>query len=150
MASVIAVVKLAPGVIGYYDELSRIYLNMQCKKANVYSNMNTSRIRRAIAERTLELVSGTLVPVSNFRVENVNDAFSVAPELTDSPVEQTVYIDQNKTDVNEQPNDIEDIEVEEEPVEITSDEKVDEPKEEVVEETAEESKPKRTRKKKEE
>lgn len=146
MASIIAVVKLAPGVIGYYDELSRIYLNMQCKKANVYSNMNTSRIRRAIAERTLELVSGTLVPVSNFRVENVNDAFSVAPELTDLPVEQTVYIDENKTDENEQPNDIEDIKVEEDSVEITSDEKVDEPKEE----TAEKSKPKRTRKKKEE
>lgn len=133
MASIIAVVKLAPGVIGYYDELSRIYLNMQCKKANVYSNMNTSRIRRAIAERTLELVSGTLVPVSNFRVENVNDAFNVAPELTDLPVEQTVYIDENKTDENERPNDNEDI-------------KVEEPKEE----TADKSKPKRTRKKKEE
>lgn len=136
MAKAIAVVKLAPGVIGYYDELSGLYLNMISPIGEVYDDMNYSKIKRAIMDRTLELVSGTLVPVSGF---NPNDLFTKAPELIE----------------NEEPNTYLDVqESMEEPEEIEEQTEEDEASEEKVEEVTDiqekDVKKKRTRKKKEE
>lgn len=132
MAKAIAVVKLAPGVIGYYDELSGLYLNMISPIGEVYDDMNYSKIKRAIMDRTLELVAGTLVPVAGF---NPNDLFTKAPELIE----------------NQEPNT--DLEVQEpmdEPVEEENEEASEEKVKEVTDIQEEDVKKKRTRKKKEE
>lgn len=64
MQTAIAIVKLAPGQVGYYDELSRVHLTMSRPKTTIYDYMNTSAILRSIKNRTLILESGTLNPVS--------------------------------------------------------------------------------------
>lgn len=114
MAKSIAVVKLSPGVIGYYDEISGLYLSMASPIGEVYDDMNYSKIKRAIMDRTLELVAGTLVPVAGF---SPNDLYNKSPELIENPVEPT-FLDS------------------EEPIEENSDEpvEVEEPSEEEVSE----------------
>ena len=138
MAKAIAVVKLAPGVIGYYDELSGLYLNMISPIGEVYDDMNYSKIKRAIMDRTLELVAGTLVPVAGF---NPNDLFTKAPELIENQ--------EPNTDLEVQEPMDEPVEIEE-PVEEENEEASEEKIKEVTDIQEEDVKKKRTRKKKEE
>lgn len=94
MAKQIAVVRLAPGEIGYYDEVSRVVLNMQCPTGIVYSDMNCTKLRQAIIRNQLELVTGTLLPVATSvdTVEEFKKSLDKTPELI-KPVEKTVYIE---------------------------------------------------------
>lgn len=64
MANLIAIVKLAPGEVGYYDELTRTHLTLGRPSANIYDYMNTSRLRRSVMSKTLMLVAGSLNPTS--------------------------------------------------------------------------------------
>ena len=57
----IAVISLAPGEIGYYDDYSRIYLSNSNPKATVYSGTNLYQIRKSIKSGRLRLVEGSLV-----------------------------------------------------------------------------------------
>ena len=45
----IAVIALAPGEIGYYDDYSRIYLSNESPKAVIYAGTNLFQIRKSIA-----------------------------------------------------------------------------------------------------
>ena len=58
---IIAVVKLAPGNIGWYDALTGIHLTLARSKANVYSGSNTTNLIKALRERVIELVNGSLI-----------------------------------------------------------------------------------------
>ena len=58
---IIAVVKLAPGNIGWYDELTGIHLTIARPTANVYSGKNTTNLTKALRERVIGLVSGSLI-----------------------------------------------------------------------------------------
>ena len=58
---IIAVVKLAPGNIGWYDALTGIHLTLDRSKANVYSGSNTTNLIKALRERVIELVNGSLI-----------------------------------------------------------------------------------------
>lgn len=60
MAQVIGIVKLAPGEVGFYDEISKIHLTMSRPKANVYDYMNTAKLVRAVRGKVLMLVAGSL------------------------------------------------------------------------------------------
>lgn len=64
----IAVVRLAPGQVGFYDDLTRIHLTIAKPVEAVYSHMNTEKLKRAVAYRRIILVSGTLDPETN--IEN--------------------------------------------------------------------------------
>ena len=90
MQTAIATVRLAPGQVGYYDELSRVHLTMSRPKATIYDYMNTSAILRSIKNRTLILDSGTLNPISK---ESTIDEVVEVPavmEIETPIVEETV------------------------------------------------------------
>lgn len=58
---IIAVVKLAPGNIGWYDSLTGIHLTISRPKAAVYSGSNTTNLTKGLREREIELVTGSLI-----------------------------------------------------------------------------------------
>ena len=58
---IIAVVKLAPGNIGWYDALTGIHLTLARPTSNVYSGSNTTNLTKALRERVIELVTGSLI-----------------------------------------------------------------------------------------
>lgn len=97
MAKQVAVVKLAPGEIGYYDELSKVVLNVQCPTGIVYSDMNCSRLRQAIMNNQLELVTGTLIPVTTHfnEIDVIDKSLDKTPELI-KPVETIVYAEEEQ------------------------------------------------------
>lgn len=66
---IIAVIKLAPGQVGYYDEVSGVYLTTVSNVGNVYQGMNTTRLQQAVKLKKLIIVSGSLVPIQPFSVE---------------------------------------------------------------------------------
>lgn len=61
MAKKIAIVKLAPGEIGFQDQLSNLYLTLSNPVGEVYDNCNYQRIKQAIANKQIELVQGSIV-----------------------------------------------------------------------------------------
>ena len=58
---IIAVVKLAPGNIGWYDALTGIHLTLARPTSNVYSGSNTTNLTKALRGRVIELVTGSLI-----------------------------------------------------------------------------------------
>lgn len=58
--SQIAVVRLAPGQAGYYDELSGVYLTAGKRTAAIPSGTNCAQLRRSVRMGTIILESGTL------------------------------------------------------------------------------------------
>ncbi len=56
----IAEIKLSPGQVGFYDELTNIHLTIASPFGQVYRGMNTSRIKASVASKKLILLSGTL------------------------------------------------------------------------------------------
>lgn len=65
----IAIIKLARGEVGFYDDLTRIHLTLSRPSADVYDNMNTAKLRRGVSGRVIELVAGSLMPTSRKEVE---------------------------------------------------------------------------------
>lgn len=60
MAEAIATIKLAPGVVGIFDPLTRIHLMISKPTAIVYSGMNTKNIAYWVKTKKVSLISGTL------------------------------------------------------------------------------------------
>lgn len=58
--SQIAVVRLAPGQAGYYDELSGVYLTAGKRTAAIPSGTNCAQLRRSVRMGIIILQSGTL------------------------------------------------------------------------------------------
>ena len=56
----IAVIRLAPGQVGYYDELSRIHLTIGNPERAVYAGTNCSQLRKSVKSGRLRLISGSL------------------------------------------------------------------------------------------
>lgn len=139
MSEVIAIIKLAPGEVGYYDELSKIHLTISRPKANVYDYMNTSRLLRSVKSKTLILVAGSLVPVNKEKKE-VEEVIAVKEETVEIP---PVVVPATPAE----PIVIEEVKAEEVVVEETAkvEEVVEEP---VVEKAAEPKKEKKSRNKK--
>ena len=70
MASqIIRIIKLSQGEVAFYDELSRIHLTISRPQANIYDYMNTSALKRAVANKKIVLVAGTLVAASKTAIE---------------------------------------------------------------------------------
>ena len=74
MSKIIAVVRLAQGQVAFYDELTGTHLTMGNPIAEIADHMNTSRIKRAVQNNILNLVTGS------FTIENtVAEAVEVIP-----------------------------------------------------------------------
>ena len=75
---IIAEIRLAPGQVGYYDELSRIHLTLAEPQRPVYAGTNCTRLRRSVKNGCLQLVSGTFGPEpSPFKLVKKNNTFYV-------------------------------------------------------------------------
>lgn len=83
----IAVIALAPGEIGYYDDYSRIYLSNESPKAVIYAGTNLFQIRKSIASGRLRLVQGSLSGEAD--VKNTKTV-EVKPVITPEPVKEEV------------------------------------------------------------
>ena len=86
----IAVIALAPGEIGYYDDYSRIYLSNESPKAVIYAGTNLFQIRKSIASGRLRLVQGSLSGEAD--AENTKTV-EVKPVITPKPVEEEVKVE---------------------------------------------------------
>lgn len=83
----IAVIALAPGEIGYYDDYSRIYLSNESPKAVIYAGTNLFQIRKSIASGRLRLVQGSLSGEAD--AENTKTV-EVKPVIIPEPVKEEV------------------------------------------------------------
>ena len=83
----IAVIALAPGEIGYYDDYSRIYLSNESPKAVIYAGTNLFQIRKSIASGRLRLVQGSLSGEAD--AENTKTV-EVKPVITPESVKEEV------------------------------------------------------------
>ena len=83
----IAVIALAPGEIGYYDDYSRIYLSNENPKAVIYAGTNLFQIRKSIASGRLRLVQGSLSGEADAKNTKTVE---VKPVITPEPVKEEV------------------------------------------------------------
>lgn len=90
----IAVIALAPGEIGYYDDYSRIYLSNESPKAVIYAGTNLFQIRKSIASGRLRLVQGSLS--GEIDAENTKTV-EVKPVITPEPIKEEVKIEPEPT-----------------------------------------------------
>ena len=72
---IIAVVKLTPGNIGWYDELTGTHLTLARTTANVYSGSNTSNLLKALNSNIISVVSGSLIEGSK------EATYDIAPKM---------------------------------------------------------------------
>lgn len=86
----IAVIALAPGEIGYYDDYSRIYLSNESPKAVIYAGTNLFQIRKSIASGRLRLVQGSLSGEADAKNTKTVE---VKPVITPEPVKEEVKIE---------------------------------------------------------
>lgn len=56
----IAIVALAPGQVGFYDDLSGIHLSLANREARVLKGMNTAGLVNAVQSGKITVVSGSL------------------------------------------------------------------------------------------
>ena len=147
MENIIAKVRIAPGEIGYYDEVSGVHLNQSNPIAEIKAGTNCSVLRRSVKCRRLILLEGSLGrPRTLFEILHPSKSHQ---EMVITPVKEEPKVDTRKVSVLEVTKDEKAAkDVEESKVKVSA------AKEEVVEEAAEkvaEEKPKKknTRKKKE-
>lgn len=122
--TVIAEVRLAPGEVGYYDDYSHIYLNINRPSALIYSGTNCTQLKRSVKSGRLRLISGgfDVIPEEKKEVIKANISKAekteetvkeVIPEIIPEPVkEEPVVVEEVKNEVTEEPQ----VEVKEEVV----------------------------------
>mgnify|MGYP006957395531 FL=1 len=81
----IATVKLAPGNVAFYDELTKIHLTLSNPYAKIYEGMNLKRIKASVKYGTLRVVVGSLVTdtVTEVPVKTIHDP--IEPKQTTVP-----------------------------------------------------------------
>lgn len=98
----IAVISLAPGEIGYYDDYSRIYLSNSNPKATIYSGTNLYQIRKSIKSGRLKVVEGSLVESETIKTKEVkpeNTELRLIPSVVEEKVPHVEIENQSNTDV---------------------------------------------------
>lgn len=97
MRNKIAEIRLAPGQVGFYDELTNIHLTLTKPFAFVYQGMNTSGLQRSVNSRRLSLVWGSLKPAPIKADEAfVTPAKPVTVEQVKAPIIQEPVIEEIK------------------------------------------------------
>lgn len=90
----IAIIKLARGEVGFFDDLTRIHLTLSRPSADVYDYMNTAKLRRAVSGKVIDLVAGSLMPTSKKEIEIEKE---VAKEVKKEC--NMLHVEHNKTEV---------------------------------------------------
>lgn len=91
---ILGIVRLAPGQVGYFDDLTRIHLTLANPEKPVIAGMNTTNLRRAVGNGSLKLVSGSLT------VEPAAQAPAVAQATTPPPAEPAFTPEAGTVDIN--------------------------------------------------
>lgn len=99
MSHVIAKVRLAPGQVGFYDELTRIHLTISNPEKFILSGMNVTNIKRGVHSGRLRLMSGSLEPEKKAIIKDINVP-KVAPKV-ETPVQPVVEAVAPKAEVVE-------------------------------------------------
>lgn len=130
---IIATIRLGAGNVGFFDELTRIHLTLINPYADVYSDMNTNRLKRALKYGTITLVNGSLTP-PKAEESKLGKAFSIKVGETKQEAKPQI----NLEDINKTAEKV-----------VISDEDVqlEEPKKEVEEEKPKKKTTKKTTKK---
>lgn len=147
----IAVVRLAPGKVAFYDEYTKIHLTLANPSAKIYEGMNLKRIKNSVKFGVLQVVVGSLATdvVTEVPVESV-----VSAKVEKQKAAAHKIVEQDVKTINEeipQEDKIDNITVEHDSVEI-AETVVDDTEQVAISDTAEtvadaEQKPKRGRKK---
>jgi hypothetical protein len=96
--AIMGIVRLAPGRVGYYDEITRIHLTISSPERPITEGMNTTNLKRAVRSRVLNLVSGSLDPETKTPV--TPNEVQVPPEVLKSQGEE-VHIEEIPQEVTE-------------------------------------------------
>lgn len=129
MASVIAIVRLAHGRVGYFDEITRIHLTIAAPEKPVIEGMNVSNLKRAVRGGSIKVVSGSLEPEATLKQEPVIESqIPVAPIITEQAAEV----------ITAQTNRVVEVPEVSEPIQVEEPAKVEEPAE-IVEPVQEEA-----------
>lgn len=92
MNKVKAIIKLADGNVGFYDNLTQIHLTILSPLGRVYEGMNTTNLQRGVACNTIEVLEGSLTsdiveeePVVSIPMEELTPAEKVeeVPEVVE-------------------------------------------------------------------
>lgn len=88
MSKVKAIIKLADGNVGFYDNLTQIHLTILSPLGRVYEGMNTTNLQRGVACNTIEVLEGSLTsdivekePVVSVPMEELTPAEKVEEEV---------------------------------------------------------------------
>lgn len=94
MNKVKAIIKLADGNVGFYDNLTQIHLTILSPLGRVYEGMNTTNLQRGVACNTIEVLEGSLTstpveekPVVSTPMEELTPAEKVEEEKVPEVVE---------------------------------------------------------------
>lgn len=92
MPKIIAVVKLAQGHVAFYDEITRIHLTLGNSTENITEDMNLSNIKRAISNKVLVLVTGSLSTNNIIKTEEKTKTLQtkIKEELPKEVVEEVI------------------------------------------------------------
>jgi hypothetical protein len=138
--SVIGIVRLAPGQVGYFDDVTRIHLTIASPEKPVISGMNTANLKRAVKSGRILLTTGSLdatvkvatpmpveevqvetpvqVPVESVEVqEEIKEESGVVTLDTEAAVQKIQEESVEEAIVEEQPEVVEETVVEEEATE---------------------------------
>lgn len=74
MSKVKAIIKLANGNVGFYDNLTQIHLTILSPIANVYEGMNVTNLQRGVSCKTIEVLEGSL--------------YTSEPEIIEPPIKE--------------------------------------------------------------
>lgn len=88
MSKVKAIIKLADGNVGFYDNLTQIHLTILSPLGRVTEGMNTTNLQRGVACNTIEVLQGSLTsdivekePVVSVPMEELTPAEKVEEEV---------------------------------------------------------------------
>mgnify|MGYP000885235523 CR=1 FL=1 len=137
----IALIRLAPGRVGFYDPLSRIHLTIGSPNAYVPSGTNCANLRRNVKNGVISLVDGTLggdiPPLKVINDENGVRFVSNAEEankpvfgnIESQPSENNSPVEEEKKEPQPEENKDEEKEKEENPAEESEENPAEEPEE---------------------
>lgn len=92
MRTVLALVRLTAGNVGWYDPLTNIHLTIQKPEAYVFEGMNTKNLRQGVQHKTITVIDGSLFGPSQ----------TVVPTKTVDPIPEPVK-QEIKVEVDKKP-----------------------------------------------
>ncbi len=105
MSNVKAIIKLATGNVGFYDNLTRIHLTIASPIAKVLKGMNTTNLENGVRCKTIEVIEGSLYDAIDIPEEEIKPVPPVeeSPKKEEPTEEEPVVKEEVEESVTEQP-----------------------------------------------